>query len=136
MDEIVSTLKGKGIKITPQRLEIYRILAGHNKHLTAESIYERIKAKIPGISLATVYTVLEVLKSKKLISEIRIKFDKSCFESRTDMHHHFLCTKCGRIFDIDIPPCPTLAEKEVNGHLIEKIGGYFYGVCSDCRKKP
>ncbi|MBU1924365.1 MAG: transcriptional repressor [Candidatus Omnitrophica bacterium] len=135
MKKTVQKLKGNGIKITPQRAEIYRILAADNNHLTVEEIYAKIKKRFPAVSQATVYCVLELYCRKNMASEIRINFERSCFEVRTDSHHHFYCKTCKRIFDIDLHPCPALKNKETGGHKIEKLHGYFYGQCRYCRKK-
>jgi Fe2+ or Zn2+ uptake regulation protein len=128
-------LKSKGIRLTPQRLAVYGLLKKLNRHLSAEEIYARIKQEFPGLSFATVYTILELFKNKDLVKELRIKFNKSCFELRGDPHHHFLCRRCKKIFDIDIPLCLTLKRKEASGHQIQELQGYFYGICSLCRHK-
>ena len=133
MRKAEKVLKGKNIRATPQRLEVYRILRETAGHLTAEEVYARSKRLFPAISLATVYTILELLKSKQLVDEIRINFGRSCFELKDCEHHHFLCNRCGRIFDIDIVPCPTLKKRQVDGHVIETFQGYFYGTCKDCK---
>ena len=133
MKNSIDTLKEHGIRITPQRLGVYEILCNENKHLTAEEIYRKMKVNFPAISLATVYTVLELYSKKKLVREMRIAFDKSCFDGRMDSHHHFFCKKCAKIYDIDLHPCPSLQRSEVNGHQIEELQGYFYGICSNCR---
>ena len=126
-------LKEKNIRVTPQRLVVYELLADEKMHLTAEQIYGKIKHKFPAVSLATVYTVLQLYVQTGLVNEIRITFDKSCFEARTDSHHHFYCKKCKKIYDIDLHPCPALQQSSVNGHSIEKLQGYFYGICRDCQ---
>ena len=135
MKESAQILKESGIRVTPQRLGVYKILKQEekHKHLTADEIHEKINRKLPGVSLATIYTVLELFKENRLIQEIRIKVDKSCFEVGTSEHHHFLCNECGRILDINIDPCPHLQKKEVDGNLIAEHHGYFYGTCKNCR---
>ena len=135
MKNSLKVLKDHDIRPTQQRLEVYGILLNNNKHLTADQIYERIKLRLPAVSLATVYTVLDLFKQKHVISEIRIQFDKSCFEARIDPHHHFLCKKCGEIFDLNIKPCEALEQREADGNIIEEFQGYFYGTCKDCRKR-
>ena len=134
MKESAEVLKEKGIRATPQRLGLYKLLREEPGHLTAEELYARIKEKFPAISLATVYSILELLKAKGLVQEMRIDFGRSCFELKACDHHHFLCEKCRKIFDVDITPCPTLVRKEVDGHLIDTFQGYFYGTCKDCRE--
>jgi Fur family peroxide stress response transcriptional regulator len=133
MQENTRKLKQLGIRITPQRLAVYKVLAAGG-HLSVETIYKKIRKDFPAVSLATVYTILEAFRNKRIISEIRIKFNKSHFELRSDRHHHFFCNQCGRIFDIDIPECSSLQKGQVQGHLIQQVQGYFYGVCSNCRK--
>ena len=133
MKDDIKILKENNIRVTPQRLGVYEVLCSENKHLTAEEIYRKIRVKFPAISLATVYTILELYGRKDLVREIRINFDKSCFDDRMDSHHHFLCRKCKKIFDIDLPPCTALKNSEVNGHIIQELQGYFYGICRDCK---
>lgn len=132
---MMQTLKDKGIRVTSQRCEVYSFLCRENTHLTAEEIYEKIKTKLPAMSLATVYSILELFQEKGLVKEIRIDFGKSCFEGRTDIHHHFFCNKCKTIIDIDMPLCSSLEKREVNGHKIESVQGYFYGICKNCQNK-
>ncbi len=131
--DIVMIFKENRIRITPQRIGIYEILVDGRKHLTAEEIYEKITDKFPALSLATVYSVLGILRERGLVREIRIRFDKSYFDARIEPHHHFLCKRCGEVFDVDIPMCSTLKDKELDGNIIEEFQGYFYGVCKNCR---
>ena len=135
MKDLIQNLKGKHIRVTPQRLGVYEILYNEKKHLTVNDIYARIKSRFPGISLATIYAILKLFSEKKVANEIRISFEKSCFEARTDSHHHFYCKKCLKILDIDLHPCPALQQESVNGHVIEKLQGYFYGICRNCKEK-
>ena len=131
----LSVLRDKEIKITPQRIGVLKILKEGRRHFTVEDIYGEIKKAFPSISLATVYSILELFREKMLVQEIRIDFNRSRFEPRVDKHHHFLCSRCGEIFDIDIPECPTLEKGKVGGHVIESHHGYFYGVCKNCVKE-
>ena len=133
MENSLKVLRDHDIKPTQQRLEVYRILLKKGKHLNVEEIHGRIKARMPAISLATVYTIVDLFKQKHLINEIRIQFDKSCFEARIDPHHHFLCKKCKKVFDLSMEPCEALKQREIEVNLIEELQGYFYGSCKDCR---
>jgi len=132
MEKVAKILKERNIRATNQRILVYKLLHENLKHFTAEEIYEKVRKSIPVVSLATVYTVLDLLKDKGLIEEVRIKSDRSCYSARAYVHHHFLCRKCNMIFDVDILPCPTLKKRKVNGHKIEELHGYFYGICKKC----
>ena len=135
MEQSLKILKENNIRVTQQRLEIYRLFLKRDKYLTAEEIYNGIKLRIPAISLATVYSIVDMLKEKGLVKQIRIRHNKSCYGTSKDFHHHFLCKYCSKIFDIGLLPCPTLNKGEVAGHLIEELQGYFYGTCKECLKK-
>ncbi|MDD5583453.1 MAG: Fur family transcriptional regulator [Candidatus Omnitrophica bacterium] len=135
MKECIRLLKEKGVKITAQRIAVFELLRKNREHLTVERIFEEVKRKFPAVSLGTIYAVLFVLRHKGLVSEVRIVPDKASFEARTDVHHHFYCTKCERVSDIAMPFCQTIERREIEGNIIEECHGYFYGVCKQCRKK-
>ncbi len=126
-------LKEHKIRPTQQRIEVYQILLKKKGHLSAEDVYQKLKSRMPAVSLATVYTILDLFKQKNVINEIRIQFDHSCYEARIDPHHHFFCKKCRNIFDINVGPCCALEKQEFAGNLIEELQGYFYGTCKKCR---
>jgi Fur family transcriptional regulator, peroxide stress response regulator len=135
MEKTLHILKDKRIKVTPQRLGVYRALARAHGHLTAEELHARVKKDFPAVSLGTIYAILEFFAEKGLVQEIRIDFQKSCYDILRHRHHHFQCRKCQRIFDVDIPLCEALAGGEVEGHAIEEFQGYFYGTCRECLKR-
>ena len=110
---IIEEFRKHNIRTTPQRLEVYNILSEESKHMSAEDIYKEVTKTFPSISLATVYSILSLLSKEKLISEIRIDFDKSYFDVRVNEHHHFLCRRCGKVIDIDIPLVLRLEKKEL-----------------------
>lgn len=134
MKDSLKVLKEYEIRPTQQRLEVYQLLLKSGSHLTADEIYDNIKARMPAVSLATIYTILDLFKQKNLVNEIRIQFDKSCYEARIDPHHHFLCRRCNAMFNLNIVPCKALEDRKIDGNLIEELQGYFYGICKDCLK--
>ena len=88
-----------GVKATHQRREIYRELAGTNGHPDVETIYSKVRKRIPAISLDTVYRTLHLLEKKGLIARVGFLGDKTRFDANTDRHHHFVCTECGFMGD-------------------------------------
>ena len=134
MEETSQLLREHQIKVTPQRLSVYMAFNG-KEHLSAEEIYQRTQKKVPAISLGTVYSILENFKQKGLLREIKIDFNKSLYEHRDDVHHHFSCRRCNKIFDVDMPVCSALKNCKIDGHAIEDFQGYFYGTCRNCQEK-
>ena len=88
-----------GVKATHQRTEIYRELAQTKEHPDAETIYARVRKRIPAMSLDTVYRTLRLLEEKKIISRVGSLGERTRFDANTDRHHHFICKRCGYIGD-------------------------------------
>ncbi len=138
MDKYVQILKQNNLKVTPQRLEILRYLDRHRTHPTADEIYTKLKQTTPSLSKTTVYNSLEALIKHHIIQSLSISPTETRYDFKEDMHHHFLCTECGAIYDIDYQ-CPNIkeirAEIEACGHHIGQVHGYFKGICKKCLKK-
>ena len=131
IEKYVNILKNKSIKITSQRLEILKFLDMNRNHPTAEQIYLKLKEKNPSLSKTTVYNSLETLNKNNIIQVINIDGNTSRYDIKKDLHHHFICKKCGRIKDIDIS-CPNINRIIENGYRIDEVHGYFKGICDDC----
>jgi len=132
--ELIERLRSKGITITPQRMAIIEFLKKSMNHPSADEIYNAVKRKYPSVSPATVYATLELLTEIGEIQELHIKGDKANYDPIPTRHHHLLCKKCGRIIDVEIE-CPIIKKKMINGHKVETIQAYLYGICSECLKK-
>jgi Fur family transcriptional regulator, peroxide stress response regulator len=136
LSKLKELVEAKGIKPTFQRLKILEYLYKHiGDHPTAEIIYEAMGREIPAISMATIYNSLNALLDKGLVSAVTITGKEIRYDVDTSSHHHLLCRKCGRIFDIDLE-CPLSINNNqpIDGHYIEKAHGYFNGICKECRK--
>ncbi|KAA0002083.1 MAG: transcriptional repressor [Thermoplasmata archaeon] len=134
LEKYVKILKENSIKVTPQRLEILRYLDENRVHPTVDEIYSSLKKKNPSLSKTTVYNSLEILRRHGIIQSLTISGSESRYDFRNDVHHHFLCKKCGKIIDIDIK-CPNIGKMLKSGHKVEEVHGYFKGICKKCMKK-
>jgi Fe2+ or Zn2+ uptake regulation protein len=134
LEKYVEQLKNNNIKITHQRLEILKYLDTHLTHPTAEQIYSELKKKNPALSKTTIYNALETLQKNNLIQNLTISSSEQRYEIKDEMHHHFLCKKCGKIINIEIT-CPNIDKMLQQGHKVEEVHGYFKGYCKDCLKK-
>jgi len=72
MKDILKRLKDKGVSLTPQRMAIAEFLSKSKDHPTADEIHRFLQAKYPTMSLATVYSALELLKELGEIQELSI----------------------------------------------------------------
>jgi len=138
-DLTIETLKEIGLKATPQRQAILRVLNGNKNHPSADSIHREILKEYPGISFATVHSTLSKLAKAGKIRELDIDPNKKRFDPCTALHYHFYCRDCGKVFDV---ACDAILitlnqvdAKTIDGHLVDMIQLNFKGVCKDCAGK-
>lgn len=130
--------KEAGIRLTHHRLELFREMAAAKDHPSAEDIYERIRPKMPTISLDTVYRTLATFERHGIIVRMQALGERSRYDSNPSPHHHLVCTECKRIQDFkwsqfDQMRAPAVIEGEwgsVNSLHIE-----LRGLCKDCLRK-
>ena len=133
-EDDLTLLRQRHLKVTPQRLQILHYLHTHYTHPDADEIYTALKRTSPSLSRTTVYNALETLKKENIIHAITISAGETRYDARTDTHHHFLCTACKKISDIELI-CPNIKRVEGGGYCIEEVHGYFKGLCPLCAKK-
>ncbi len=132
-EKYVKILKDHSLKVTSPRLEILKYLDQHHTHPNVEEIYSTLKKKNPSLSRTTVYNALEILKKNKIVQVLTVSGSELKYDIEEGLHHHFICTRCGAIFDIAIA-CPNMDRTIVGGHHVEEVQGYFKGICKNCQR--
>jgi len=134
--QIADRLRSIGLKATPQRILIFQELLSRTDHPTAEAIYSAVKQVHPTISFNTVYHTLQALTEKEMISVIRPVVDAARYDPITDLHGHFMCSKCKHIED-QLMEDPNL--KQIDSEV--KASGRYWvvqsqilwvGLCEAC----
>lgn len=138
-------LKSKGLKVTNQRLLVLRALAScPGKHLTAEEIYEIVKADCPEIGLATVYRTIQLLLELNLIDRINLDDGFVRYEigsvgenDSKHHHHHLICQSCGKVISFQDDLLEELEEKifRTTGFQVADHEVKLYGCCKECGGK-
>ena len=128
-----------GKRYSRQRELIFETLKGTDRHPTAEMVYQWLKPENPSLSLGTVYRNLNLLMDIGEAIKISTPNGGDRFDGRLEPHNHFLCTKCGRLLDLEldmqsIEEVNRLAAESFDG-IITSSSTLFYGECSDCIKK-
>ncbi len=133
---MISLLKQHEFRLTPQRLELVRLIALSEGHPNAAQFYARITEKFPTMSQATVYKTLTLLKDMGQVLEIDLRDDSHYDGNRPDPHPHLICTQCNQIMDGELEIDNSLLKKlETNsGFQITSSQITFYGLCPDCRQ--
>jgi Fur family peroxide stress response transcriptional regulator len=135
-----ATAKNAGIKLTAQRIEIFREVASSLEHPDAETVFRAVRTRMPTVSLDTVYRTLWMLKDLGLTSTLGSHHESIRFDANPKDHHHYVCVRCGLARDFEFEstevhavPLPD-AVKDLGSILSTHIE--IWGICKGCTKKP
>ena len=134
MDTITKTFKEKKLKLTPQRIAVYKYLQSTCDHPSAEVIYKSLQEDYPTMSLATVYKALKTLAEVELINEFNVGEGNFRYDANLSDHAHIQCVNCSKVEDftgIDLNALDREAENLSNFKILNRKL-YFYGLCSKC----
>lgn len=131
---LISNIKDLGL--TKQREVVLQVIREADEHLTANEVFDKSKQLLPGISFATVYNSLRFLKEAGHIAEISFGNGASRFDSMTSRHDHAICTKCGKLVDmeIELPVEIVNFASEFSKFKLESIELTLRGLCPECNK--
>lgn len=136
MNNITGIFKEKKLKLTPQRIAVYKYLKSTMEHPSAEIIYKAIQPEYPTMSLATVYKALKTLIVVNLVQEINVGEGNFRYDGNISSHPHIQCLSCGRVDDINGICFSDLDDKikTFTDYQVMENRVYFYGICSSCKK--
>ena len=116
-----------------QREHILNYLKNTDLHPTAEEIYQDLKSELPNLSLATVYRNCNKLTELGELLRLDVG-SKTHFDADTSDHQHFLCSRCGRVYDLFFALPEEVIETNLpNDFCYESHRLVFFGVCKDCK---
>lgn len=130
-------LKKTGLKLTPERQTILRVVFEIHKHFDADELVDILRQKGKRISRATVYRTLDLLVKSGLIRAMQLTESKRVYEHIVghEHHDHMICTQCGRIIEFDDGFIETLQQKVCDrmGFQPERHSLRIFGRCDKCR---
>ena len=123
-----------GMRLTKQRLAIYRELESRVDHPAVQQLYLAIKPRMPNISLFTVYRTMNALESAGMVFRVATWKGHARYDATVEAHAHFLCETCGRIDDVDDEQCPDIMPMLVHGvrGTINRMDIMMSGQCAEC----
>lgn len=129
--------RSAGLKLTHQRLEIYRELTVAKDHPSAEALYQRLIQKIPTLSLDTVYRTLATFTRHGLAHRVETVESQARFDAKHERHHHAICSRCHEIIDFNCPSVEEVGLPEMikSWGKINSRNLVIYGICKKCFKK-
>ncbi len=132
--EFARALRQDGLRLTHQRLEIIGELARADDHPDADTIFRRVRERVPSISPDTVYRTLSVLAERRALERISMP-RATRFDPDGSLHHHFVCELCGRLEDVseELVAAPHVPETIPGLGEISSVRLQLRGVCADCK---
>lgn len=134
LERLRAACRARGIKLTPQRLEVFRAVVASDEHPTAEAVCRAVRRLLPTVSLDTVYRTLATLRELGLIAALGPRHESVRFDGNLARHHHFTCVRCGAIRDftseeldaLALPPAAAAFGEVLESHVEVR------GVCGRC----
>ncbi len=122
-------------RLTKQRAAVLRAL-GDGKHLSAETILERVRAEMPGVSLGTIYRTLDILREIGLVQIVSVGGSAARYEAALEKHHHLLCNECRELTNVKAEGLDNLVH-EIAAREGFRDAGFtltIVGGCASCSK--
>lgn len=130
---ITTSMKAKGLRITPQRFAVYANLLERCDHPTVEQIFADLNQQFALTSRATIYSTLATLVEAGLVQQVWLEDGIARFDANMQPHHHFCCRRCHQITDIPwqvfAPPQLDLLDQ---GLQVDSYSAIIYGDCDRC----
>jgi len=135
-EELMSKLREREYRLTPQRVALLRLLATSDGHPSAAQLYDRLKDQFPTTSPGTVYKTLNLLKDLDEVLELGFSDDDNRYDGNKPYPHpHLICIRCRKIMDAEVSLAQNLVQEVARQSSYQIVGQRldFYGLCPDCQ---
>ena len=135
-ESIITQLKEKGLKVTPQRMAIIEVLIEQgNLHPGARLVHKEAKKKKKSLSLSATYATLNELSRHGIIKTLQFDKMENRYEGNLEEHINLICERCKKILDYKVPIAVDQRElAKKTGFSITDTRLEYYGYCRECRK--
>lgn len=135
LENLTSGAKNAGIKLTPQRLEVFRELAASQDHPDADAIFRAVQARMPTVSIDTIYRTLWMLHDRGLVRTVGPERQSVRFDANLEQHHHYICVRCGLVRDFESADLNALRVPRAVNALGSVTDAHVEvrGVCTTCQ---
>jgi Fe2+ or Zn2+ uptake regulation protein len=133
-DQLTERFRAEGLRVTPQRQAIFRLLHENDEHPTVESLFDAARAEMPTISLKTVYQTVHDLEAMGEVSLLDLGTGSVRVDPNVEHpHHHLVCTQCKKVRDVVVDVSTLrLSSGARRGFSVAGVEVQFRGVCDDC----
>jgi Fe2+ or Zn2+ uptake regulation protein len=133
-EELTERFRAEGLRVTPQRQVIFRLLQDNAEHPTVEALHGAASAEMPTISLKTVYQTVHDLEAMREVTLLDLGTGSVRVDPNVEhRHQHLICVRCHKVRDVDV----DLGELRVpararRGFTVADVEVHFRGVCDEC----
>jgi len=136
--QLRQTCVERGVRLTPQRDVLLRALSETKGHPTADDLVKKVRNVLPTVSHATVYRNVQELVRAGLIGTLERSGAAVQFEINPDHHHHFMCRRCGQVWDVYLNQVAVTLDRQrspLSGFRIDRRDVQLHGLCARCRDR-
>ena len=135
--DLLTRLRDRNWRLSPQRRVVAEVLVGDHVHLTAEEVHDRARDRLPEISRATVYNTLNELVALGEVLEVDVVDGPKRYDPNVAEHHdHLVCDGCHAIRDVPrAASAPTIPDGARAGYLVTAVEVTYRGLCPACTER-
>ena len=134
LQDFIDTCRTHNLKVTPQRMAIYRELFDSTMHPTVDAMFQIVKKEFPNISYDTVSRTMLTFAEVGMVDLVEVYGGAKRFDPNVTDHHHLHCVACGKILDfhndqynnLDIPDAVRQRFRVLTSRVVLK------GICDKC----
>ncbi|MBW2443223.1 MAG: transcriptional repressor [Deltaproteobacteria bacterium] len=138
LERFAEICKASHLKVTPQRMAIYRELLISTEHPTVDAMFQIVKKEFPNISYDTVSRTMLTFAQIGIADIAEVYGGAKRFDPDVADHHHLHCVSCGNIIDfhndqynnLDIPDEVRQNFRVLSSRVV------FKGICEKCATTP
>jgi Fur family transcriptional regulator, peroxide stress response regulator len=137
LQQFRAAAKDAGVKLTHQRLEVFREVASSLEHPDAESVFRAVQKRLPTVSLDTVYRTLWLLNDLGLVTTLGPRRESARFDANIEHHHHFVCVRCGLARDFESAELNALRIPDTVKEFGSVVAAHVEvrGICDRCARE-
>ena len=137
-EHALGALREAGYRGGGARRAVVELLARQRCCLTAQQIFEELRAGGRPVGVASVYRILDVLAELRLVQRVDVGSGVARYEPVLpggEHHHHLVCGDCGKVeaFDDEALERALATVAGRVGYEVDAHEVVLHGACADCR---
>lgn len=134
---IVSELRARGHRLTPQREAIIDAVLKAKGHIVPVELARTVQRRMSAVNPSTVYRTLTLLEELGVLKHAHLEYGPEYYRATSEDHVHLRCANCGANDDLSMDEAERLKEL-VHAHagfLADLSHFAISGLCADCQAR-